>query len=253
MRAATWIEKQPDSILDIGCNAGAWLLECRRLYPNARLAGIDINGEALAFARSRLPEADLREAGAECIPFPDSSFHYATCIEVLEHVPPALWRTVFREVSRVLRPGGRLILSTPHAGWFAWLDSNNLRFRFPELYRTVVHKGLRDAVYEDKARQVEWHQHFRKDELIQLAGSGWKVVTARYGGLLLRPLADLFSWPFYRSGKADHPVRRLLERIASCDRRIDYGKASYGIVLVLERAPVAGGNGLGFPALSPSR
>ena len=46
---------------------------------------------------------------------------------------------------------------------------------------------------------------------------------------------DWLSWPFYRLGLSGHPVRRLFERLAGCDYRIDFGSASYGVLIALER------------------
>jgi SAM-dependent methyltransferase len=50
---------------------------------------------------------------AENLPFASSSFDSVLCTQVLEHVPEP-WRTV-EEIARVLRPGGKLLLSTPQA------------------------------------------------------------------------------------------------------------------------------------------
>jgi SAM-dependent methyltransferase len=235
MRASDWIGPQPESILDVGCNVGAWLHDCHRFYPKARLAGIEINRAALAKAREKIPNAELREAGAEQIPFADRSFQYVTCMEVLEHLPTSIRSDAFREFRRVLRPKGRLILTTPHAGLFAWLDSNNVRFCLPRLYRWVARHGLRDSSYASAGREVEWHYHFSKDELLTLAGKGWKVIATRFGGLFLYPFMDWLSWPFYRLGKSDHSIRKVFERIAGLDYRVNYGPASYGIMVVLER------------------
>uniref|UniRef100_B8HY93 Methyltransferase type 11 n=1 Tax=Cyanothece sp. (strain PCC 7425 / ATCC 29141) TaxID=395961 RepID=B8HY93_CYAP4 len=235
MHVSEWIATEPESILDVGCNVGAWLVNCRHKYPNTRLAGVEPNAVALAVARQRLPTVDFFQSGAENLPFPDQSFQYVTCTEVLEHLPSHLWSVAFSEMQRVLQPGGRLILTTPHAGWFAWLDSNNIRFRLPQLYRMFIGRGLRDAPLLACNRKVEWHYHFTKDELINLSGSGWKIVATQYGGLLLYPLMDYLSWPFYRLRLGKHPMRLFLQQIAGWDYSIDYGLASYGILLVLER------------------
>ena len=66
-------------------------------------------------------------------------------------------------------------------------------------------------------------------------------VAANYGGLFLYPLANWASWPFYRLGIPNHSIRRLLERVAGLDYAISYGRASYGVMMVLERddSPVA--------------
>jgi hypothetical protein len=137
---------------------------------------------------------------------------------------------------RVLVPGGRLVLRVPHAGRFAWLDAGNLRFRLPWLYRLLLGRGRRDAGYAGRPEGVTWHEHFTREELLALAGEGWEVEATRYGGLVLFPLADLLSWPFYRAGRPDHPLRRALERLADADYACSYGPASYGILLALRRA-----------------
>ncbi len=236
MRVTDWIKEPLDSLLDVGCNDGAWLDDCASRFPAVRLAGVDINSSAIPKASLRVPNAEIYHAGAESLPFPDASFQYVTCFEVLEHLPAELRPAAFREMHRVLKPGGRLVLTVPHAGAFAWLDSNNLRYRLPGLYRRLVRKGLRDSCYEAVGREVEWHHHFTAAEIISLAGEeDWRAVTISYGGLFIFPLMDLMSWPFYRLGRPDHPIRRLFERIAALDYRISFGPASYGVLVVLER------------------
>jgi SAM-dependent methyltransferase len=200
------------------------------------LAGVEINEAALKIARQAVPTAELHHASAEKLPFADGSFDYVTCIEVLEHVPADLRPAAFREIWRVLKPGGRLILTVPHAGWFAWLDAQNARYRLPGLYRRVVGKGRRDANYSAAGKEVEWHHHFTRTELEALAGDGWRLVGIRRGGLFVSPLTEWLSWPFYRLEKANHPVRLMFERICGWDFQIDFGPASYRILIVLERA-----------------
>jgi SAM-dependent methyltransferase len=236
MQATDWIDPSVTSLLDVGCNVGAWLSVCAQRFPTAHLAGVEINPSALLAAQQNVPRAELRQAGVESLPFPDESFDYVTCLEVLEHVPPDRRVEGFREMRRVLRSGGDLILAVPHAGWFAWLDSNNVRFRVPGLYRWLVGRGRRDDGYGASGREVEWHHHFTRDELLQLAGPGWLSVGVRQGGLLIFPLMDWASWPFYRLGIPDNPMRRFIERLAIWDYRMDYGSASYGIMLILRRA-----------------
>lgn len=228
-----------ESVLDVGCNAGARLKWCRARSPKARLAGVEINEKAILDAKAAVPDAEIHRAGGEAIPFPDNSFQYATCEEVLEHMPAELRAPAFREIWRVLRPGGRLILTTPHAGWFAWLDSNNIRFRIPRLYRWVVGQGGRDANYAAMGRQVEWHYHFSKRELEELAGDGWRWVAVHRGGLFVFPLMGILSWPFYRRNMHGHWILNFLNRVAGWDYKLDFGAASYGICIVLEKQSAA--------------
>lgn len=236
MRASDWIDAPVDSLLDVGCNVGAWLAECTGRYPSARLAGIDINDAALRSARRWLPSVEFFQAGAEQLPFRDATFQYVTCIETLEHLAADVRALALHEIRRVLRPGGRLILSVPHAGWFAALDSNNFRFRFPRMYQRLIGRGLRDDAYVALRRDVEWHHHFTERELRELAGTGWRVVDVRRKGLILYPITDWMSWPLYRLGLFDHPLRHVLQRIAGWECRIDFGRASYGIMMMFERS-----------------
>ncbi len=231
----SFIKEPVESILDVGCNVGAWLADCKKLYPDANLVGVEINKKAIEVAKSRLPEVKFYETGAEKLPFDNNSFQYVTCIEVLEHLPSELRPVAFREIHRVLRPGGTFILTVPHAGCFAWLDSNNIRFRIPLLYKSIIRQGNRDDNYKTIGREVEWHYHFKSKEIEQLAGEGWDKLSVSYGGLFIYPIMDWLSWPFYRLGLADNPIRKLFERLAGWDYRIDFGKCSYGIMAVFRK------------------
>ena len=138
MHPIRWVPPDAADLLDVGCNVGELLISCSDLFPTMRLAGVEINADALEIARRSLPGAELRVSGAQDLPFADASFDCVTCIEVLEHIPADLRAKSLAELRRVLRPGGRLVLRVPHAGAFAFLDANNLRFRFPKLYHRFL-------------------------------------------------------------------------------------------------------------------
>ena len=235
MKANLWVTPTTDALLDVGCNVGAWLADCAARFPDLKLVGLDMNEPALEQARQRVPRATILYASADQIPFADASFGVVTCIEVIEHIPQQRRAAALQEMRRVLRPGGVLVLMAPHHGWFGWLDSNNMRFRFKWFYDKLVGGGLRDRAYLEKNEQVEWHHHFTRQELLAMAGAGWTQKAVVRGGLFLYPVMDWLSWPFYRTHRQDHPLRRLFERIAGWDYSVDYGPASYGIMLVLSK------------------
>jgi ubiquinone/menaquinone biosynthesis C-methylase UbiE len=79
-----------------------------------RLIGADVSQVALDRARTRLPDAELVLIEPdEPLPFADNEFDLVTCIETLEHVRDV--QLALSEIRRVLRPGGRLALTTPAA------------------------------------------------------------------------------------------------------------------------------------------
>ncbi len=135
----------------------------------------------------------------------------------------------------MLRPGGRLALRAPHAGLFAWLDPHNLRFRFPGLYGKVVGQGARDSRYEKAGREIVWHHHFSRRELLDVAGPGWEVEAVRRGGLLLAPLSEIARWPFYRKGRGDHPICRAFAALFDADLAVNFGPAAYDILVILKK------------------
>jgi 2-polyprenyl-3-methyl-5-hydroxy-6-metoxy-1,4-benzoquinol methylase len=100
------------AFLDAGCGDGRYLAALRDELP-PRIAGVDISERILATARASVPDAELRQANLEALPFSDGEFDLVLCSQVIEHVLDA--SAAVRELARVLRPGGVLILSTDNA------------------------------------------------------------------------------------------------------------------------------------------
>jgi len=100
------------AFLDAGCGDGRYLAALRPELPS-RIAGADISGRILATARASVPDAELRQANLEALPFGDGEFDLVLCSQVIEHVLHA--PAAARELARVLQTGGVLILSTDNA------------------------------------------------------------------------------------------------------------------------------------------
>ena len=102
------------SVLDVGCGDGA-RYGARLRDSGLQVHGVDISGVAVAEARKR--GIDARVARLEgVLPYPDASFDVVICLEVLEHLVDP--ETVAREIRRVLKPGGRALISVPNTGFY---------------------------------------------------------------------------------------------------------------------------------------
>jgi 2-polyprenyl-3-methyl-5-hydroxy-6-metoxy-1,4-benzoquinol methylase len=102
-----------DRVLDVGCGEGRFTGILTSA--GAEVVGVDVAEEPLRRARALDPELDLRVLDGEAAwDLPDASFDVVWAGEVIEHVADtAGWLS---EARRVLRPGGRLLLSTPAHG-----------------------------------------------------------------------------------------------------------------------------------------
>ncbi len=90
------------SILEVGCNAGNQLL-CLHQMGFTALSGLELQSDALAQARARLPAADLTQGSAFELPYPDMSFDLVFTSGVLIHIAPTDLPVVLREIHRVSR------------------------------------------------------------------------------------------------------------------------------------------------------
>jgi SAM-dependent methyltransferase len=98
--------------LDAGCGTGGVLAWLRGRGSFASLAGADIAGEAIEFARGQVPEADLRVAPLHAMGWDDAAFDLVVCNDVLQHVPSARVAASVAELGRVVAPGGALLVRT---------------------------------------------------------------------------------------------------------------------------------------------
>lgn len=210
--ASEWIEKD-DVLLDIGCNDGLFL---SRAAPRCRSAwGIDIDQELLRRASTSYPNIGFRYASADRLPFPDGSFSVISMLDVLEHLPDA--KAALREVDRVLRPGGRLIISVPHKGTFGFVDAQRSSL-FAAGRRTLL--GKRDEVLE--------HRHFLLQEVSDLLGPEYTIDHLHYGGLLIFPLCGYAL--MLTDGLGLEKASRMFRVLEDKDFLRDYGARSWHVM-----------------------
>jgi SAM-dependent methyltransferase len=104
-----------ERVLDVGCGTGVVTrLAAERVGPDGAVAGLDVNPGMLAVARSVTPpdlEIEWHQASAESMPLPDGAFDVVLCQISLQFVPDR--PQALREMHRVLKPGGRLVITVP--------------------------------------------------------------------------------------------------------------------------------------------
>ncbi len=107
---------RPARILDAGCGTGGLLRRLARWEPTWQLHGIDFSAAACAFARERCGEkVEIVEASALALPYEAGSFDAILSADVMCQLrDPA---TAFREMARVLRPGGVALVNAPAYQW----------------------------------------------------------------------------------------------------------------------------------------
>lgn len=103
------------SVLDIGCGTGSLAIVAkRRVNAAGSMHGIDASPEMIARARKKALKAGVditfRQGVAENLPFPDGRFDVALSTLMLHHLPSAARKQCLREIRRVLKPGGRVLV-----------------------------------------------------------------------------------------------------------------------------------------------
>lgn len=155
-----WLKLSPQVVMDLGCGTGAALRGLRKRYPRARLLGLDISRGMLQQARRGLPwlrRPTLLCADMERLPLRDASVDLVFSSLTLQ------WSNdpeqVFREVRRVLRPGGVFLFSTLGPDTLrelrdAWRAADpahthvNLFYDMHDLGDALMRAGLRDPVMD---------------------------------------------------------------------------------------------------------
>ena len=93
-------------VLEVGAGSGAFALRLQKL-------GFEVEACDLFAGQFRVPDIPFCVADiSSALPYHDGSFDLVTCLETIEHLEDQF--TFARECVRVLRPGGRLLITTPN-------------------------------------------------------------------------------------------------------------------------------------------
>jgi SAM-dependent methyltransferase len=234
-RAGRWLSPETRRVLDVGCAFGygtahvAAALDRRAPAPPL-VIGLEYDAAYAAQARRRYPRLAIGRASADALPFGAAQFDAVLLLDVLEHLAnPA---AAVAEARRALRPGGVLLLSVPHRGPLARLDSLNryegLRARWPGL-----------PPLDPTERGGPCHRHFAVEELVVLLGDDFVVERVARTGLGLAEPANLalllLCRGLLRSEAAYRGLRYLYYALYLLEDLLPAGRLGYHLMVRARR------------------
>jgi SAM-dependent methyltransferase len=162
-------------VLDLGCGWAYGTHWARTL--GCRVTGIDLGLDQLAWASRAMPESrglGLVQANARALPYRDGSFDRVISVEMLEHVFRPDRPRVLAEIARVLKPGGRVSISTPNPASPVEL-AKPLVMRWPALRRR-----LPSACFPEAADDASAYHPYRYHHPIGLTELRWGLESVGF-------------------------------------------------------------------------
>jgi arsenite methyltransferase len=118
-------------VLEVGCGGGYYTYEAARFVgPTGRVCAIDISPDQIAAAQQRcaeLPRVECRTADITTPPYGDAEFDAVFAVQVLEYLPDL--DAGLRQIHRMLRPGGRLVVVATDWSSAVWHSENASRMQ----------------------------------------------------------------------------------------------------------------------------
>ena len=155
------------TVLDVGCGPGALTSELVARVGVAAVAAVDPSEQFVEAARERHPGVRVERSPAEQLPFADDEFDVVVASLVLHYLED--WAGPLAELRRVLKPGGRLIVSVIHPSVYAIV--------YPEADYFALTQYSEDYVFAGQTVVLTyWHRplHAVTDAFI---GAGFRIAA----------------------------------------------------------------------------
>jgi SAM-dependent methyltransferase len=148
-----------DAALDFGCSSGRVVRVLAALRPDVRWHGCDPNARAIDWASAHLEGIEFRRSPqAPPLAHPDETFGLVYAISVWSHFGPSAAATWLREMHRLIRPGGLLVLTAHGLTSLAFAESG----RYPAARTLAVRDALLSAgfsFHDDFGKRGDWGVH----------------------------------------------------------------------------------------------
>ena len=107
--------KPLENIVDLGTADGRMLNEIKKRLKRSKCIGVEYGDELVKYGKMHFQEINVIQGDIQDLPFADQSFDVATLTAVIEHLPKP--EKAIQEASRILKPGGILIVTSPDPFW----------------------------------------------------------------------------------------------------------------------------------------
>ena len=141
-------ELRAGRILDIGCGTYPYFLSRTEFEKKVAIDQLPMPNEIAA--KLKIEGLSLNLNQKPSLPFDDNYFNIVTMLAVVEHLDPNSMAILFREIYRVLRPGGRVIMTTPAA----WSDG---LLHWMARLRLVSEEEINEHAYAYTLPLVGWY------------------------------------------------------------------------------------------------
>ncbi|MDY6854427.1 MAG: class I SAM-dependent methyltransferase [Thermodesulfobacteriota bacterium] len=232
-----WVDSGVNRALDLGGELseighlpGELVKKCKQVY----VVNIE-KGSLGAIKKTIGRKVHLILADAQNLPFVEASFDLIIMNDVIEHLSDD--KSAFRELKRLLIPGGVIIISVPHRGIFTFLDPMNVKVDFYSIYNTflkMISIFKRNRIEIHKRNISLRHRHYTLKELELLLLDEFTIKKVWRGGCLLYPFSNLIlnilekiNFFFF--------IQKLMRMFMNIDFMIPYGRLSYNMVIFAKK------------------
>ncbi len=180
------VQKEPENILDYGCGVGGWIELLSRIYPDAKISGVDISSTAIEKVKTKFPKYHFESFDGTGAPFSDAEFDMIFSYHVLEHVEDI--EASACDIVRMLKSGGYAVIIFPCGNKGSFLER--------------VMRRLNDSKLPTGDGRSVWFFEVGDGHLRRMTSDDTVAIFKKYG---LANISQLFSGHFF--GTIDWLVR----------------------------------------------